>query len=54
VKPELLARAADRVKPYAKVTTGGADIVVRRWMPLDFDPVRRLPAPTAWRPSLGV
>ena len=40
VKPDLLARASNRVKPYAKHTTSDADILCRRWLPLDFDPKR--------------
>jgi hypothetical protein len=28
------------VKPYAKATTGDADIVTRRWMLFDFDVIR--------------
>jgi hypothetical protein len=37
---DLLARAHNRVKPYARVTTGDAEILERRWMPIDIDPVR--------------
>jgi hypothetical protein len=40
VNPDLLARAANRVKEYPKSTTSDNDIVWRRWLPLDFDPVR--------------
>ncbi len=40
VNPALLARADNRVKPYAKHTTNDADILRRRWLPLDFDPKR--------------
>jgi hypothetical protein len=40
VKPALLARAQNKVKPYVKVTTSDADIVARRWMLFDFDPIR--------------
>ena len=40
VNPELLARAANRVKPYARETTADRDIVRRRWLPVDFDAVR--------------
>src|SRR5262249_52490836 len=39
-KPELLSRACNRVKPYAKQTTADADINSRRWFPIDLDPVR--------------
>ncbi len=39
-KPELLARATNVAKPFAKLTTADADITCRRWLPIDFDPVR--------------
>jgi hypothetical protein len=39
-KPELLSRSCNRVKPYAKHTTSDDDIVKRRWLPVDLDPVR--------------
>jgi phage/plasmid-associated DNA primase len=40
VKPDLLARASNRIKQYATETTADPDITKRRWLPLDFDPVR--------------
>lgn len=41
VNPDLLARAANRArKVYRDPTTADDDIVRRRWLPLDFDPVR--------------
>jgi hypothetical protein len=41
VNPALLARAANRArKVYREPTTSDNDIVRRRWLPLDFDPVR--------------
>lgn len=40
VNPDLLARANNRIERYATRTTGDADIVNRRWLPIDFDPVR--------------
>jgi hypothetical protein len=41
VDPALLARASNRVrKVYKEPTTSDSDIVLRRWLPLDFDPVR--------------
>ena len=40
VNPDLLARARNRAEPYAKHTTRDAEIVRRRWMLVDFDPVR--------------
>jgi hypothetical protein len=40
VRPELLARAENRIKEYAKQSTSDVDIVRRRWLPIDFDPVR--------------
>jgi hypothetical protein len=39
-KPELLARCANRLKPYAKETTKDHEILARRLLLLDFDPVR--------------
>jgi len=38
--PALLARCANRVLPYAKVTTSDADVSTRRWLLVDCDPVR--------------
>jgi hypothetical protein len=38
--PALLARSKNAVKAYAKHTTSDADILSRRWLPLDFDPRR--------------
>jgi len=40
VKPELLARAANRAVPYATKTTADSDILKRVWLLIDFDPVR--------------
>ena len=40
VNPELLARAANRCRNWAKHTTGDADVLRRCWLPLDFDAVR--------------
>ena len=40
VNPALLARAVNRVKPYAKHTTAEGDIAGRRWLLFDFDAVR--------------
>jgi hypothetical protein len=40
INPVLLARSANRVKPYVKDTTTDRDIVKRHWLPIDFDPVR--------------
>lgn len=40
VLPELLARSANRVKGWAKTTTSDAQILRRRWLLLDLDPVR--------------
>ena len=40
VKPELLARANNRVRAFAETTTSDADIVLRRWLLVDCDPVR--------------
>ncbi|SDQ06788.1 hypothetical protein [Virgibacillus salinus] len=40
VKPELLARAKNQVKGRAKQTTSDADIELRKWFVIDFDPIR--------------
>jgi hypothetical protein len=40
VLPALLARAANRVRTRAEQTTSDRDILRRRWLPIDFDPVR--------------
>jgi len=43
VNPALLARRANRIKMHlsrSDATTGDADIIRRRWLPIDIDPVR--------------
>jgi hypothetical protein len=40
VNPALLARAHNRLVEYARVTTSDADILRRRWLLVDLDPVR--------------
>jgi hypothetical protein len=40
VDPKLLARAKNHLREYAKHTTTDAEIVRRRFLLLDFDPVR--------------
>ncbi len=40
IKSDLLARANNRIKVYAKYTTADADILRRRWLLFDFDPRR--------------
>jgi hypothetical protein len=40
IDPALLARVCNRVEEWAKQTTTDADVQRRRWLPLDFDPVR--------------
>jgi hypothetical protein len=40
VQPALLARAQNKIKTYPKATTSDADILRRRWLPVDLDPVR--------------
>ena len=40
VMPDVLARAVNRCRNYAKHTTGDAEIAERCWLPLDFDPAR--------------
>lgn len=39
LRPELLDRAPNRLDPQA-AAAGDADVLRRRWLPLDFDPVR--------------
>jgi hypothetical protein len=36
----LLARLHNRIEPWVRQTTTDNDVVQRRWLPLDFDPVR--------------
>lgn len=40
VRPELLARSINTIKPKADATTADADILLRRWLFLDLDPKR--------------
>ncbi len=40
VNPDLLARAANRMREYADTTTSDADIARRLWLPVDVDPIR--------------
>jgi hypothetical protein len=40
VAPALLARASNHVRPRPLATTSDRDILLRRWLPLDFDPCR--------------
>jgi hypothetical protein len=40
VLPDLFARSADRIKSWARATTSDGQIIRRRWLPIDFDPVR--------------
>jgi len=40
VRPDLLARAANRLRPRAAETTADADVPRRRWVLVDVDPVR--------------
>lgn len=40
VTPALLARAANRIKANTRTATSDADIVERRWLPIDIDPTR--------------
>jgi hypothetical protein len=40
VTPALLARAANRLQQRAEVSTSDADILRRRWLLIDFDPIR--------------
>jgi len=40
VAPDLLARADNRVKGYTRSSTVDREIVRRRWLLIDFDPIR--------------
>ncbi|MBS1876826.1 MAG: hypothetical protein JSU00_26670 [Acidobacteria bacterium] len=40
VLPALLARACNRLRERADLSTSDADILRRRWLPIDLDPVR--------------
>jgi hypothetical protein len=40
INPALLARACNRLKERAQHTTADNDVVRRRWLPVDLDPVR--------------
>ncbi len=40
VMPDLLARAANHAINWARHTTNDREILNRRWLPIDFDPVR--------------
>lgn len=40
INPALLGRAYNRLKEYAEHTTADAQIIRRRWLPVDLDPVR--------------
>lgn len=39
-QPDLLARAANRIVPYARETTKDQEIIRRNWLLIDFDPRR--------------
>ena len=38
--PQILARCANRAQEFAEITTSDRDIVRRRYIPIDLDPVR--------------
>ena len=40
VQPALLARSVNRIREYAKQTSADKDVPRRRWLFIDFDPVR--------------
>src|ERR1700722_3159226 len=40
INPALLGRAYNRLKEYAEHTTADNNILQRRWLPVDLDPVR--------------
>jgi len=41
VKSDLFARSPNRLTYHAKSTTCDGDILLRRWMPIDLDPLRK-------------
>ena len=38
--PDLFARSANKYQKYAKETTADSDVIRRRWLPIDLDPIR--------------
>jgi hypothetical protein len=46
INPALLARVSDRVEQWVRQTTSDADVIRRRWFPLDFDPKRPAGVPS--------
>ncbi len=40
LKPELLARARNRLVAFARVATSAEDVIARQWFPMDVDSVR--------------
>ncbi len=40
IDPQLLRRYCNRIEPYAKTTTSDANVIRRRWLLIDLDPVR--------------
>jgi putative DNA primase/helicase len=40
VRPDLIARANNRAKPFARDTTKDSEVLRRVWLPMDFDPKR--------------
>jgi hypothetical protein len=40
IDPQLLGRCCNRVEPFASATVTDANVIHRRWLMLDFDPVR--------------
>ena len=42
IEPALLGRACNRLKERAELTTADNNVVRRRWLPVDLDPVRPL------------
>src|SRR5882724_3722539 len=40
VDPQILSRYANRIEEFAQTTTADTNVTRRRWLLLDFDPVR--------------
>jgi len=40
IDPALLGRAYNRLKEHAEYTTADSNVLCRRWLPIDLDPIR--------------
>ena len=46
LKPDLIARRANKSVEYAKITTSDSDIILRQFIPIDLDPKRSAGVPS--------